>query len=44
MAQMVKRSLPTRDVRSSNPVIAKIYVECLTVNHLEKTKVKNAKI
>ena len=41
MAQLVERSPPTPGVRSSNPVISKIYIEHLfTVNCIEKTKIK----
>ena len=36
VAQLVERSLPTPEVRSSNPVIGKIYVAFNTVNCIEK--------
>ena len=37
VAQLVKRSLPTPEVRGSNPVIGKIVY--VTVNCIEKTKI-----
>ena len=37
VALLVERSLPTPEVRSSNPVIGKLYI---TVNCFEKTKIK----
>ena len=43
VVQLVERSLPTPEVRGSNPVIGKIYIEqLLTVNCVlvEKTKIK----
>ena len=41
VAQLVERSLPIPEVRGSNPVIGKIYIEHLfTVNSFEKTKIK----
>ena len=36
VAQLVERSLPTPEVRSSNPVIGKNYVAFNTVNCIEK--------
>ena len=39
MAQMVERSLAIPEVRCSNPVICKIYIEhLLTINCIEMTK------
>ena len=38
---MVERSLPAPEVRGSNPVIGKIYIEWLLSNGIEKTKIKN---
>ena len=42
VAQMVKRLLPTPELRGSNPVIGKLlYIERLfTFNCIEKTKIK----
>ena len=45
MAQLVERSLSIPEVRSSTPVIGKIYIEHLFVylfiiNCIEKTKIK----
>ena len=41
VAQLVERLLPTPEVRGSNPVIFKIYIEHLfAVNCIEKTKIK----
>ena len=41
MAQLVERSLPTSEVRGSNPAIGNFYIEHLfTVNCVEKTKIK----
>ena len=42
VAQLVEQSLPTPEVRSSNPVIGKIYIEHLlsTVLKFEKTKIE----
>ena len=40
MAQLVELSLSIPEVRGSNPVIGKIYIEHLTVNCIEKTKIK----
>ena len=39
VAQLLERSLPKPEVRGSNPVIGKIYIEHLfTVNCIEKKK------
>ena len=41
VAQLVEQSLAIPEVRGSNPVIGKIYIEHLfTVNCIEKTKIK----
>ena len=40
VAQLVELLLPIPEVRGSNPVIGKIYIEHLTVNCIEKTKIK----
>ena len=41
MAQLVERLLPIPEVRGSNLVIGKIYIEHLSsVNCIEKTKIK----
>ena len=40
VAQLVERLLPIPEVRGSNPVISKIYIEHFTVNCIEKTKIK----
>ena len=41
VAQLVEQSLTIPEVRSSNPVIGKIYIEhWFTVNCIEKTKMK----
>ena len=41
MAQLVEQSLAIPEVRGSNPVIGKIYIEHLfPVNCIEKTKIK----
>ena len=41
VAQLVKRSLPTPKVRSSNPFISKLNIEHLfSVNCIQKTKIK----
>ena len=41
VAQLVERSLPITEVRSSNPAIGKNYIEHLfTVDCFEKTKIK----
>ena len=40
MAQLVERSLPTLEVRGSNPVIGKNLCWMCTVNCIEKTKIK----
>ena len=41
VAQLVERSLSIPEVRGSNPVIGKIYIEHLfTVNCIEKTKIR----
>ena len=40
LAQLVERLLPKPEVRSSNPVISKIYIEHLfAVKCIEKTKI-----
>ena len=38
VAQLVKRSLPTPEIRGSNPVIGKIYIECLLSSVLIRRK------
>ena len=40
MAQLVERSVPITEVRSSNPVIGKHVFLTFTVNCIEKTKIK----
>ena len=41
MAQLIEHSLPTPDVRGSNPVIDKVYTTyLLSVNCIGKTKIK----
>ena len=41
VAQLIERSIPTPEVRGSNPVIGKICIEHLfTVNCIEKMKIK----
>ena len=40
VAQLVERSLPIPEVSSSNPAISKIVDLTLTVNCIEKTKIK----
>ena len=40
VAQLVERSLPIPEGRGSNPVIGKILYQILTVNCIEKTKLK----
>ena len=41
VAQLVERLLLTFEVRGSNPVIGKFYIEHLfTLNYIEKTKIK----
>ena len=40
VAQLVERSLPIPEVRGSNPVSDKKYIEHFTVNCIEKTKIK----
>ena len=40
VAQLAKRLLPTPEVRGSNPVIGEFYSTLLTVNCIEKTKIK----
>ena len=40
VAQLVERSLPIPEVRGSNPVIGKKLYQTLTVNCIEKTKIK----
>ena len=41
MAQLVEWLLLTFEVRGSNPVIGKFYIEHLfTLNYIEKTKIK----
>ena len=48
MAQLVERSLPTPEIRGSNPVIGKLLYRtfnCLsTVNCIEKTKIKKKEV
>ena len=39
VAQLVKRSLLTPEVRSLNPVIGKTFYYVRTINFIEKTKV-----
>ena len=39
VAQLVDRSLPTPEVRGSNPVINKIYIKRFTVYCIPKTKI-----
>ena len=39
VAQLVERSLPIPEVRSSNPVIGKNLYRTFTVNCIEKTKI-----
>ena len=44
MAQLVEWSIPVPEVRGSNPVIGKIYIEQLfTINCIEKTKINKKK-
>ena len=38
VAQLVKRLLPTPEIRGSNPVIGKIYIECLLSSVLIRRK------
>ena len=40
VAQLLERSLPTPEVRSSNPAIGKLSYGMFTVNCIEKTKIK----
>ena len=40
VAQLVQWSLPTPEVRGSNPVMGKKIIECLLSTELKKTKVK----
>ena len=42
VAQLVERSLPTPEVRGSNPVIGKLLsdIYLFTDNYIEKTKIK----
>ena len=40
MAQLVERLLPKPEVRGSNSVIIKIYIELFTLDCIEKTKIK----
>ena len=40
VAQLVELLLPIPEVRGSNPVIGKIYIEHFTANCIEKTKIK----
>ena len=40
VAQLVEHSLPIPEVRGSNPVIEKNYIELFNVNCIEKTKIK----
>ena len=44
VAQLVERLLAIPEVRGSNPVIDKTYIEhLLTVNCIEKTKIKKTR-
>ena len=44
VAQLVEWSIPVPEVRGSNPVIGKIYIEQLfTINCIEKTKINKKK-
>ena len=40
MAQLVERLLPVLEIRGSNPVIGKIYIEHFKLSTVEKTKIK----
>ena len=40
VVQLEEQSLPISEVRSSNPVNGKFYIEHFTVNWIEKTKIK----
>ena len=41
VAQLVEQSPPTPEIRSSNPIIGKTFIEQLfNVNSVEKTKIK----
>ena len=40
VAQLVEQLLPILEVRCSNPVIGKIYIEHFTVNCVEKTNIE----
>ena len=40
VAQLVERSLPTPEVRESNPVIGKLYIECLLPTVLRRQKLR----
>ena len=40
VAQLVEQSLPTAEILGSNPVIVKIYIECLLSAVLKRKKVK----
>ena len=44
VAQLVEQLLPILEVRCSNPVIGKIYIEHFTVNCVEKTKIKKKRL
>ena len=41
VAQLVERSPPTPEVRGSNPVSGKIYIECFLSAVLKRRKKKN---
>ena len=40
VGQLVARSLPTPEVRSSNSVIGEIFINLFNINCIEKTKIK----
>ena len=40
VALLVQRSIQNPEVRGSNPVIGKLYIERFTVNCIEKTKIQ----
>ena len=40
VTQLVERSLPTPEVHCSNPVIGKIYIECLLQILLKRQKAR----
>ena len=44
VAQLEERSLPTTEVRSSNPVIGKFYMYLQSVNYTEKWKINSKKM